>query len=360
MSKIQTKLTDKLNKHNFGELNFVISTSTIFLGIFFIALIWFVIQVKLIVLSLFIAIIFALSLEPIIEWMMKNRVPKVPAVILTVITVVSVLFLLTFVALIPMVEQTKQLYVNLPNVFESYSGIPQSNVFLTELNKQISSGQNLSSASGDGVKFVFGALGGIGSGAITLVTTLVTIIFFTIYLLLDFDNFRTLVVNLFPPKHRQTLKVLLVEIESKLGMWLRGQIILMFVVGLLTYIGLYIIQLFVGEVPYLESIALIAGLLEVVPLIGPIFAAIVGGVLGFSSSVVVGVSIIILFIIIQQAENSILVPKVMEKAVGFRPIVTMLAILAGGQIFGIMGALLAVPVSLIISIIFKYIYSSGD
>ncbi len=357
MSKTQTNLTDKINKGNFGELNFVISTSTIFLGIFFIALIWFILQVKLIVLSLFIAVIFALSLEPIVEWLIKKQIPKVPSVILTVFSVVAVLFVLTFVALVPMVEQTKQLYFNLPTVFQSYSGIPQSNIFLTELNKQISSGQNLS-ASGDGVKFVFGALGGIGSGAVSLLTTLVTIIFFTTYLLLDFDNFRTLVVNLFPPKHRKTIKVLLVEIESKLGMWLRGQIILMFAVGLLTYVGLYIIQLFVGDVPYLESIALISGLLEVVPLIGPIVAAIIGGILGFSSSVVVGVSMVILFIIVQQAENSILVPKVMEKAVGFRPIVTMLAILAGGQIFGIMGALLAVPVSLIISIIFKYIYSS--
>jgi predicted PurR-regulated permease PerM len=352
MAKIQNKITEKITKQNIGDLSFVVTTNTILLGIFFIALIWFIFQIKLIVLSLFVAIILALSLEPIVEWLMKKKMPKVPAVILTMISVVSVLFILTFVALIPMVQHT-----NLPSILESYSGLPQYNSFLTELNSQISTGKNFSS-SGDGVKFVFGALGNIGSGAILIVTTLITIIFFTTYLLLDFNNFRTLVINLFPPKHRKTLGILLIEIESKLGMWLRGQIILMFAVGLLTYLGLYVIQLFVGDVPYLESIALIAGLLEVVPLIGPIFAAIIGGILGFSNSVVVGISIVILFIIIQQAENSILVPKVMEKAVGFRPIVTMVAILAGGQIFGIMGALLAVPVSLIISIIFKYIYST--
>ena len=359
MAKIQNKITEKITKQNIGDLSFVVTTNTILLGIFFIVLIWFIFKIKLIVLSLFVATILALSLEPIVEWLMKKKIPKVPAVILTIISVVSILFFLTFVALIPMVQQTKQLYTNLPNILESYSGIPQYNGFLTELNNQISTGQNLSS-SGDGVKFVFGTLGNIGSGAILIVTTLITIIFFTTYLLLDFDNFRQLVINLFPPKHRKTLGILLIEIESKLGMWLRGQIILMFAVGLLTYLGLYVIQLFVGDVPYLESIALIAGLLEIVPLIGPIFAAIIGGILGFSNSVVVGVSIVILFIIIQQVENSILVPKVMEKAVGFRPIVTMVAILAGGQIFGIMGALLAVPVSLIISIIFKYIYSAQN
>jgi len=359
MPKIQNKINDKIIKSNIGEFNFVINTNTILLGIFFITLIWFVFQIKLIVLSLFVAIILALSLEPLVLWLMKKRIPKVPAVILTIVSVVSILFFLTFLALIPMVEQTKQLYLNLPTVLQSYSGIPEYNVFLTELNKQISSGQQLSSSS-DGVKFLFGALGNIGSSAVIVLTTIITIIFFTTYLLLDFNNFRDLVIHLFPPKQRQTIKVLLVEIEAKLGMWLRGQIILMFAVGLITYLGLYIIQLFVGDVPYLESIALIAGLLEVVPLIGPVFAAIIGGILGFSSSVVVGISIIILFIIVQQAENSILVPKVMEKAVGFRPIVTMIAILAGGQIFGIMGALLAIPVSLIISIIFKYIYSTNN
>src|SRR3989338_9753314 len=112
MAKIQSKLT----RQNFGELSFVISTNTILLGIFFIALIWFIFQIKLIVLSLFVAVILALSLEPIVFWLIKKNIPKVPAVILTMLVVVSVLFFLTFMALIPMVEQTKQLYINLPNV----------------------------------------------------------------------------------------------------------------------------------------------------------------------------------------------------------------------------------------------------
>ena len=352
MSKAKTN-----NPKSLENLSFVITTRTILLGILLIAVIWLILKIKLIILSLFVAVILALALEPIVEWMMKKRVPKVPSVIITVLGVLTLLVIFSIIAVVPMFKETGKLLRDFPGIIEQYAMIPEYNSFITDLNTEIDQNLNFNTAEG-GFKVLFGTLSNISSGALAIFGTVISILFFTVYILLDFNNFRELFINLFPPENRSTVKKIVLEVESKLGMWLRGQVILMLAVGLITYIGLYIIEIFIGDVAYLESIALIAGILEIVPIIGPIVASVFAVLIGFTSSPVVGISILILFIIIQQAENSILVPKVMERAVGFRPIVTMVAILAGGNLFGVMGALLAVPISLIITIIFQHIYSS--
>jgi len=358
MDKTVLENQKKQSVINFGDRSFVITTNTLIVGIFLLGLIWFILRIKFIVISLFVSIILALALEPLVQWQLKRKIPKVFAVVSTVISVLVLLIVMSIVAITPMVNQTKQLWNNLPSILESYSKVPEFNSYVQNIKTDL---QNVDVNSTKGsINFIFGAVSNISGGALAVFGNIMTILFFTVYILLDFENFRGLLINLFPPKQRKLVGVIIKEIEVKLGNWIRGEAILMFAVGLLTYIGLNIIQYFIGNVPYLESIALIAGLFEVIPIIGPIFASIVGVFIGFSSSPLIGISILILFIIVQQSENSILVPKVMEKVIGFRPIVTMLAILAGGQIFGVLGALLAVPVSLMITIIFQHIYSSQN
>ncbi len=139
------------------------------------------------------------------------------------------------------------------------------------------------------------------------------------------------------------------RIELKLGGWLRGQIILMLIIGISTYIGLTLLG-----VEYALALAVIAGILEIVPIIGPILSAIPALIVAFTVSPIAGFGVIGLYILIQQLENHLVVPKVMQKAVGFNPLVTIIVLMIGGNLLGLMGAILAIPIAIVVIEMIRY------
>ena len=132
-----------------------------------------------------------------------------------------------------------------------------------------------------------------------------------------------------------------------MGAWFRGQIVLSFSIGFLTWISLLILGL-----PFALPLALLAGILEIVPTIGPIISAIPAVIIALNISPTMALLVVLLYIIIQLLENNILVPRIMEKAVGLNPIVIILGVIIGSKLMGIAGALLAVPfISLVVVVI---------
>jgi len=123
------------------------------------------------------------------------------------------------------------------------------------------------------------------------------------------------------------------------------QIILMFAVGTLSFLGLWLLG-----VKFALTLAVIAGILELIPFIGPTISAIPAAFIGFTQSPFLGFAVIALYVVIQQFENHILVPKIMEKTTGISPVVVVLAILVGAKLLGFLGVLLAVPVAVILSV----------
>ena len=117
----------------------------------------------------------------------------------------------------------------------------------------------------------------------------------------------------------------------------------MTVVGLLTFIGLNLIG-----IRYALALAVLAGLLEAIPNLGPTISSIPAILLGFAVSPVMGVTALALYFIIQQLENNLIVPVVMKKAVGLNPIITLIALIVGGKIAGVLGVILAVPTTIFI------------
>jgi predicted PurR-regulated permease PerM len=124
----------------------------------------------------------------------------------------------------------------------------------------------------------------------------------------------------------------------------------MFIIGLATYIGLMLLG-----IDYALSLALIAGLLEIVPVLGPLIAAVPALIVASAISPWATVTVVILYALIQQAENNLIVPKVMGRAVGFSPLVILIILLVGGKLLGVLGALLAIPITLMGFIIAKAI-----
>lgn len=140
------------------------------------------------------------------------------------------------------------------------------------------------------------------------------------------------------------------KLEVEIGHWIRGEVLLMVIVGVLSYLGYLIIGL-----PYAVALGVIAGILELVPNVGPTIAAIPAILVGFSLSPSQGIGALVVAIVVQQLENNLIVPKVMQKTTGLNPIITLLAIMIGLKLGGPLLAVLSLPVILSARVILAHI-----
>jgi predicted PurR-regulated permease PerM len=199
--------------------------------------------------------------------------------------------------------------------------------------------QEISKFSGQAVSFTFDLFKNLISWVSVLVVT--------IYMLFDREKMEHYVTSFFGER-QDKVKGLLRKIEDKLGAWLHGQLLLSVVVGTLVYVGLFLLG-----VEFALPLAIIAGLLEVVPIIGPIISAIPAVLIGLTVSPLFAALIGGLYLAVQQLENQIIVPQVMKRAVGLNPLFVILAVSVGGRLLGIAGALLAVPIAVVIQLIIQ-------
>jgi predicted PurR-regulated permease PerM len=167
---------------------------------------------------------------------------------------------------------------------------------------------------------------------------------------------KKFVATLLPHEHQEFTMGLLEKIQKKMGLWILGQIILSFSIFILTLIGLVVVGLIFkgeGSSPILSNallLALLAGLLEVMPYIGPFLSAVPAVIIAFIFSPPLAFFVTILYLVIQKTEGYILVPKVMEKTVGTSPLVVLVALLIGFKLYGVVGLLIAVPLSSAITV----------
>ncbi len=319
--------------------NIVISTKTILIALTLVGFLWLLIQIKFIVFSLFVATILALGLEPAVVWLRKRGFPKVLAILFIFLIILSLLIFLLAAGVPLMVQQTSRLLLQLPVLLESIVRLPGIEKYLDGMAQALT--QQATQVSGGLLKATW--------GAVSSLITVVTLFFFTAYILADFDRVRDSVLGLFSPANRKDLEKLVLEIEGQVGSWLRGQSILCTVVGLMTFFGLTLLG-----VEYAAPLAIMAGFFEILPNLGPIISMVPALIVGFSQSPVTGLGVVALFILVQQLENNLIVPKVMQKVVGLHPLVTMIAILSGAKLLGLLGALMAIPITLVLLTITRY------
>ena len=181
----------------------------------------------------------------------------------------------------------------------------------------------------------------------------VTILVLTFYMVTEKKWMRDLARIVVPSRYNRYFFDFVERVKDKLGAWFTGQIILCLVIGAASYIVLLIVG-----VRYALILALVAGLCEFIPYIGPILSAIPAAFFGFTqdSFVYRGFIVMFAFWLIQWLENNILVPKIMSKTVGLNPLVILISVLIGAELLGIWGVLLAVPVSAALSILFSDVW----
>ena len=312
------------------DKDIIISTRTILILLTSILVLWLVAQIGNILLAIFVSLILTLGLNPLVDWLTGKKLSRTLAVTLTYIFFLSIVIGLFAMALPLIVNQLQKLVERLPFYVSSIS-LPGVEAFGGQFLDALVS--EISKATGDVVKVTLNFF----SNAFSVVTVLVL----TFYFLLDYPNLKEKFLGLYTKDSKKRVAALLDEIEERIGGWVRGQLSLMFIVGLASFVGLTLLR-----IDYALSLAVIAGLLEIVPMIGPIVSFIPAVLIASAGSPLSVALVAILYILIQQLESSFVIPKVMQKAVGFSPIVTLIAILIGGKLFGFLGALLSIPTTL--------------
>jgi predicted PurR-regulated permease PerM len=183
-------------------------------------------------------------------------------------------------------------------------------------------------------------------GVISGLVAFVTILVLSFYLLLEEQGFKKMYMGVMPEEWHEPFSEITRKIMVKLGAWIRGQLILMFAVGLATTIGM----LLIGS-PYALTLGVWSGLTEVIPVVGPIVGAVPGVATSLAQSPLHGLLALMVYAIVQQLENNILVPRIMARAVGLNPVLVILAIIIGGKLYGLTGVFIAVPLTAVLSVV---------
>jgi len=314
-----------------------ISHRTIIFTAIFIAAIWVVFEIRDILLFLFISFILMSALRPTVDALEKRRIPSVLSILFIYILVFGVLGVSLFTTIPSLVVQFTHLTQALPSFVTKI--MPYGNIDINAFSQQIAPlSQNL-------VKLTVS----IFSNIVTIVTVLV----FTFYLLLERKNIGPLLSSFMSEDLAKRVTRVLLAVEQRMGAWVQGQLFLMLIIGVAAYLGLFALR-----IEFALPLAILSGLLEIVPTIGPIVSAIPAVLIGLAVSPVTALLTVLLYFIIHQAENTLIVPFVMKKSVGLPPLLTIVALMVGGKLAGIAGAVLAVPIVLIIQeIIQEYVAS---
>jgi predicted PurR-regulated permease PerM len=303
-------------------------------------------------LVIYVCVLFATGLSPLVRWIErrrtsgKRRLPRPAAILLIYATVIGLLVGIGFAVLPPLIEQSQAFWRELP---DRIGAIQRRLVSWGLISPDTSYKDLLQQApgSGDAVNFVLGTVWGFVGGLFGLVT----ILLLTFYLLVESQSIFNFFVRIFPRERRQTVADVSAMVTNKVSAWLGGQIFLGFIIGATTAIGLGLMG-----VPYFFVLALIAGIGEMIPMVGPLLSAIPAIAVAFTVSPGLALGVAIFFLVQQQLENAVLVPKLMGQTVGLSAVTVILSLLIGGSLLGFAGALLAVPTAAIIQVLFEELY----
>ena len=316
--------------------------TVIFITAFVIGL-WLLVQLTGIIIMLVLSFILLSALLKPVQWLTSKNIPRIISILLIYIIIIFLIGVVVGIIMPPLISQTTEFVNKLPQIISStdsyiiFHRIPVENLS-TIMAKQINQ------FSGD--------LVAITSKIVSSVVLIVTMFVLTFYLLLDWKNLIKVISSPFSGAEEKRIINIISKVEDGLGQWVRGQLLLSLVVGTLTYIGLTIIG-----IPYALPLALIAGIFEILPIVGPIIAAVPAILVGLTISPIMAVAAAATFLIVQQLENHLIVPVVMSRVVGVRPPIIIISLLIGAQLAGITGVFLAIPIIVVIKILTKELLS---
>lgn len=322
---------------------------------------WLLFRFSQVVFMVFIAIVMGTVLRPVVDRLYSRGMPRLAGGISVYLILLALLvgFVLLLFPLIA--EQSGMIFASVPGYYQSFRGsmMGSSNLFIVQLSEFLPvnldlplldqrTGQQTLESAGQALVILS------STGNVVFIGTAVLLLAFY-WTLYGSRTLQSLTV-LLPTGQRQPTRILVHSMEAKVGAYIAGQGVLCLSIFILSLVAYMLIGL-----PFPLVLALAAGLMEIVPMVGPLIGAIPAAIIALTISPSMFIWVVVATIVIQQVENSLLVPRVMRRAVGVNPFVSLLAIFAFSTLFGIAGALMAIPIAAILQLLLdRFVFNPGS
>jgi predicted PurR-regulated permease PerM len=325
-----------------------INTGTIVKAILLVLLFFSIYLFRDLVVVVLTSVVVASAIEPAVRWFKKHRVPRTLSVILVYLLLATILVSLFYSFIPPLFKEISNFVTNLPQFVDNldfWSPIKDRDLgILNPAVQDFSSNVSIREFAGQFQKIVGNATEGFWKTISTVfggALSFMLIIILSFYLSVQengIDNFLKVVT---PAKHQDYIVSLWKRSQAKIGLWMQGQLVLALIIGILVYLGLAIL-----DIRYAFLLAVLAGIFELIPLFGPILAAIPAIFLGFAQGgPSTGLIVIGLYLIIQQFENHLIFPLVVKKVTGLPAIFVIISLIIGAKLAGFLGIILSVPIA---------------
>ena len=313
-------------------------------------------------LPIILSVIIAFILNPIVDFFChlpvrygKRELPRPLGILLAfILAAVTFMTLGTFI-LLPFIHEFDKFIVELPGLMRKIQSITlaiEHQATTIELPDNVRGllNQSISRAASFSVelaKHIVNALVGFASQVVELVVVPVL----TYYLLKDWRSLQSSFIDVFSIPYRLRLSQILKEMGHVISGYIRGQVLISLIIGLFVFVGMYMFR-----VDYPLVLGLLAALTETIPVVGPVIGAVPAVLLAFIASPTLAVKVIIFYIVIQQVENQLIVPKIMGHTINLHPILVVISLLIGGSLYGVIGMMLAVPVAALLKVLVRHLW----
>ena len=337
------------------RLNFII---TITIGI--VVLFYVLSKLKWLFIYFSFALMLAYFFDPLYKFLLNKKAPKVMAIIIVFGIIIALLILTIFFLIPSVINQLNILYKEIPNFIEKYENLilsikPQLSKFINPADVEILLKENLSELQKSVLGFsqsIIIYLSNIVS-SITFGIVIIPLILF--YIMRDMLIFKENLYIFVSKKNKIKFKEALEEIDHIVSGFIRGRIIVCFIVGTLIGIGLYFLNL-----EFALIIGIVSGVFNFIPYLGPIVGVILALIFALGSPWWTLLMIVVLFVLVNQLEAIYLNPNILGKGLGLHPLTVILSILICGQLLGILGVLVAVPLAAILKVLaIRYLVQEG-
>lgn len=299
---------------------------------------------------IYVSAIIAMGFSPLVRMIERpgtrkraRRLPRTLAILLIYLAIVGIVVTIGLLVVPRLIDQAVALWTRAPQAFSDLQRFLIRHRLMTHrvtIEEAVQSAP--SGSSGNAVGTLLTAVWGVIGGVFGVVTILIL----SFYLLVEAHAMFAWVTPLLPDSSRAHVAAVVRESVRKVSAWLGAQFILAAVMGTFAAVGLGLMG-----VPYFYVVALIAALGETIPIVGPVIGGISAVAVALTVSPRLALTVGIYFLVLHQLEANVLVPKIMEKRVGVSPVTVMVALLIGGSLWGLMGAILAIPTAAILSVI---------
>ena len=337
---------------------FSISTGTILKTLLILAGAWLLYYLRDLVLVILTAVVIASAIEPGVNSLARYKIPRLLAVLFIYILMIG-LFLGVFYLFLPLVlEDVVTFLAAVPEYLDTFGDVSAFNNFATVLGLPAPSVTSTSDLLGHvrGIVDTSGFFGNAFSAASNVfggVISFVLILVFSFYFAVNETGVADFLRFVVPKKYEAYIVDLWQRSRHKIGLWMQGQLLLGFLMGVFVYLGLTIIG-----IKHALILAVLAALFELIPVFGPTLAAVPAVLIGFvDGGLGAGVIIILFYVVLQQFENHLLYPLVVTKVVGVPPLLVILALIIGAKLAGFLGILLSVPTAAALQELIKDIES---